>query len=148
MAPANQIHDLHPPIAQSGLYWVVPVHEGGLRYTDDGRTAALELKDVAVVDQPQWPALDATTTPATMSFRLVLKATDKPVTYEDPAKHFRVTGFLATAQLEAQVSVPEIQFTWKSDPLETSKSDFAVLGDEVNGKYYDAEHAPLQPVAK
>jgi hypothetical protein len=24
-----------------------------------------------------------------------------------------------------------------SDPLNTSKSDFAILGDEVNGRYYD-----------
>jgi hypothetical protein len=148
LAPKNQFHDFHPPIAQNGLYWVVPVPEGGLRYTDDGRTVTLEMKDVPVVDQPRWPALDATTTPATMNFKLVFKATEKPVAYEDPFKHFRVTGFLATAQLEAQVAVPEIGFTWKSDPLETSKSDFAVLGDHVNGKYYDAEHPASKPAAK
>jgi hypothetical protein len=30
-----------------------------------------------------------------------------------------------------------IDFTFKTDPLESSKSDFAVMGTEVNGKYYE-----------
>ena len=34
--------------------------------------------------------------------------------------------------------VPSIDFTFKTDPLETSKCDFAVMGTEVNGKYYEA----------
>jgi hypothetical protein len=118
------------------LYWVVPVPPGGLTYSPDGKVATLEMKDVPVIDQPRWPAMDAQTTPATMSFKLVFKARDQKVAYEEPLKHFRVTGFLASAQLEAQVSVPSIGFSWKSDPLETSKCDFAVLGEEVNGKYY------------
>lgn len=149
MAPKNQFHDFHPPISENELYWVVPVPEGGLRYDDNGHTATLEMKDVPVVDQPRWPAMDATTTPATMSFKLVFKADpNRPVTYEDPSKHFRFTGFLATAQMEAQVAVPAIGFTWKSDPLETSKCDFAILGEEVNGKFYDAEKQPAAQPAK
>ena len=31
----------------------------------------------------------------------------------------------------------EADFTFKTDPLETSTSDFGVIGDEVNGKYYE-----------
>jgi hypothetical protein len=31
--------------------------------------------------------------------------------------------------------VPAIDFTFKTDPLEASKCDFAVMGAEVNGKY-------------
>ena len=34
--------------------------------------------------------------------------------------------------------VESIDFTVKTDPLETSSSDFAVMGFETNGKYYDA----------
>jgi hypothetical protein len=34
--------------------------------------------------------------------------------------------------------VPSIGFTFNTDPLETSKSDFAVMGSEVNGKYSHA----------
>jgi hypothetical protein len=135
-APENQIHDFHPPISPSGLYWVVPVPEGGLLISPDGRTATLEMKNVPVVDQPRWPALDAVGMPATMSFRMIWKATDEKIVYDDPQKQFRVEGYRATSQLEAQVKVPSIGFSWKSDPLSESHANFAIIGDEVNGRYY------------
>jgi hypothetical protein len=118
------------------LYWVVPIPKGGLVISPDGRTAMLEMENVAVVDQPKWPALDAVGTPAIMSFRMIWKATDEKIIYDDPQKQFRVEGYRATAQLEAQVKVPSIDFSWKSDPLSTSQAHFAVIGDEVNGRYY------------
>ncbi len=112
--------------------------KGDLDISPDGRTVTLEMKDVAVVDQPRWPALDAVGRPARMSFRLIWKATDEKILYDDPQKQFLVTGYRATAQLEAQVSVPSIGFSWKSDPLSTSHAGFAIIGDEINGKYYSA----------
>jgi len=114
----------------------VPVPEEGLIISPDGKTATLEMKDIPVVDQPKWPALDAVGTPAMMSFRMVWRATDERIVYDDPQKQFRVEGYRATAQLEAQVSVPSIGFSWKSDPPATSKANFAIIGDEVNGRYY------------
>lgn len=38
--------------------------------------------------------------------------------------------------MKAAVEVPSLRFSWKSDPLETSKANFAIIVDEVNGKYY------------
>jgi hypothetical protein len=35
-------------------------------------------------------------------------------------------------------------FTFKTDPLETSKCDFAVMGNEVNGRYYETLTAEAQ----
>jgi hypothetical protein len=116
----------------------VSVPEGGLAISSDGKTATLQMKNVAVVDQPKWPALDAVGTPALMSFKLVWKATDEKILYDDPQKQFRVEGYRATAQLEAQVKVPSIDFSWKSDPLSESHANFAIIGDEVNGRYYNA----------
>jgi len=110
----------------------------GLTFSADGKTATLQMTDVPIIDQPRWPAMDAETTPAFLDFKLVFKATDEPVKYENPAQQYRFQGFKAGAQLEATVRVPSIDFTFKTDPLETSKSDFAVMGDEVNGKYYEA----------
>jgi hypothetical protein len=89
-APTNQIHDFHPPISSSGLYWAVPVPEGGLKTSPDGNTFTLEMQNVPVIDQPRWPALDATATPARMSFKMVWKSTGEPVKYEDSSKHFRL----------------------------------------------------------
>lgn len=102
----------------------------------NGRRATLEMKNVPVIDQPAWPAHDAPTAAAKLSFRIEWTATDKPVTYNDPAKLFRFTGWLATARMEARVEVPSAGFSWKSDPLERSSSTFAIIGNEVNGKYY------------
>jgi hypothetical protein len=63
-------------------------------------------------------------------------ATDEPVTIDDPGKQFRFRGWKARCQLEARVEVPSIGFTWKSDAIETSRADFALIGEESNGKYY------------
>ena len=119
------------------MYWVVPIPKNALVVSPDGRTATLEIENVAVVDQPKWPALDAVGTPATMSFKMIWKATDEKILYDDPQKQFRVEGYRATAQLEAQVKVPSIDFLWKSDPLSASHANFAIIGDEVNGRYYN-----------
>jgi hypothetical protein len=89
-----------------------------------------------VVDQPKWPAIDAAATPAFMDFKLVMKAGNEPVKYENPKEWYRFTGFKAAAQLEATVRVPSLNFEFKTDPLEKSLASFAVMGDEVNGKYY------------
>jgi hypothetical protein len=92
---------------------------------------------VSIIDQPRWPAMDAETTPAFLDFKLTFRAGDEPVRYEDPTRQYRFEGFKALAQLEAEVRVPSIDFTFKTDPLETSKCDFAVMGTEANGKYYE-----------
>jgi hypothetical protein len=96
------------------------------------------MTNVAIIDQPRWPAMDAETTPAFMDFKLVITAAGEPVKYEDPTRQYRFEGFKSSAQLEAAFRVPSIDFTFKTDPLESSKCDFAVMGTEVNGKYYAA----------
>jgi len=96
------------------------------------------MHEVAVVDQPRWPALDSIATPARMSFKMIWKSTGEPAKYDDPSKHFRFTGTRAACQMEAEVEVPAIGFSWKSDPLDESKCAFAIIGEEVNGRYYDA----------
>jgi len=98
----------------------------------------LEMQNVAVVDQPRWPALDSIATPARMTFKMVWKSTGEPAKYEDAGRHFRFTRTRATCQMEAEVEVPSIGFSWKSDPLNISKCDVAVIGEEVNGRYYDS----------
>jgi hypothetical protein len=55
-----------------------------------------------------------------------------------PARQYRFEGFKASAQLEATFRVPSIDFTFRTDPLEQSSCDFAVMGDEINGRYYEA----------
>jgi hypothetical protein len=71
-----------------------------------------------------------------MDYKLVLRQGSEPEVYVDATRWYRSTGFRARAQLEAAVRVPSIGFESKTDALETSKAGFAVMGEEVNGKYY------------
>lgn len=103
----------------------------------DGRSALLELKDVAVIDQPKWPDPDAAARPARLSLRVQWKAMDEPADTEDAAKLFRFKGHRATVKMEASVEVPSLGFAWKSDPMADSQARFGIIGEEVNGRYYD-----------
>lgn len=114
----------------------MPVPKGNVEVSSDGNTITLEMKNVGVVDQPRWPALDSIASPARMTFKMVWKSTGEAVAYDDAAKQFRFKGTRASCQMEAQVEVPSIGFSWKSDALEKSRADFAVMGEEVNGRYY------------
>jgi hypothetical protein len=109
-----------------------------MTFSADGKVATVRMANVPIIDQPRWPAMDAETTPAFMDFKLVLKAGAEMVKYEEPSQQYRFEGFKAVAQLEATFRVPSIGFTFRTDPLETSSSDFAVMGEEVNGRYYAA----------
>lgn len=80
--------------------------------------------------------MDAEPHPAFLDFKLIWKATEEPVKFEDASQQYRITGHKATAQLEASVRVPSLNFSWKSDPLASSHADFAVIGEEVNGRYF------------
>ena len=108
----------------------------GLSFSTDGKVATLQMINLPIIDQPRWPAMDAESTPAFLDFKLVFTAGEEPVKYEDPMRQYRFEGFKAVAELEAEVRVPSINFTFKTDPLETSRADFAVMGTEVNGRYY------------
>jgi hypothetical protein len=116
----------------------MPVPSSGITFSSDDKTATVQVSNAPIIDQPRWPAMDAESTPAFLDFKLVFKATDEPVKYENAMQQYRFEGFKANAQLEATIRVPSIDFTFKTDALETSRADFAVMGTEVNGRYYEA----------
>jgi hypothetical protein len=116
----------------------MPVPSSGITFSSDDKTATVQVSNAPIIDQPRWPAMDAESTPAFLDFKLVFKANDEPVKYENAMQQYRFEGFKASAQLEATIRVPSIDFTFKTDALETSRADFAVMGTEVNGRYYEA----------
>lgn len=116
---------------------MAPVPANGLQIAPDARSAVMEIKGLAVIDQPKWPEHNAPARPAVMSFRVVWKATDEKIDFEDKDRHFRFEGCRALARAEAIVEVPSLGFSWKSDPIATSEAKFAVIGTERNGKYFD-----------
>ncbi len=121
---------------KADLCWLVPVLAGALTVSAEGTHATLAMRDLAVVDQPKWPAHDTPTYPARIAFRIDWTATTTPVSMRDPEKQFRFQGWQAQARLEAQVEVPALGFTWRSDPLDTSSASFGIIGDEAHGRYF------------
>jgi hypothetical protein len=115
----------------------MPVPSSVMTFGSDDRTATLQVSNAPIIDQPLWPAMDAETTPAFLDFKLVFTATNEPVKYENEMQQYRFEGYKASAQLEATMRVPAIDFTFNTDSLDASKCDFAVMGTEVNGKYYE-----------
>jgi hypothetical protein len=115
---------------------VVAIPEGALKVSEDRRAVTLQMKDVEVANQPLWPEFHAAMRPAKLSFRLVLTATKEKITWDVAGRQFRFDGHKAKAQLEASVEAPSLKYSWKSEALEKSTADFAILGQEANGKFY------------
>ena len=116
---------------------MVPVPKADLEISAGGRNATLTMTNLAIIDQPRFPAIDARATPAAMSFRLIWRATDEKIVYDNPMQRHRVEGFKVIAQLEAQIHVLSTGYSWKSDPLSQSQAAYAIIGEEVKGRYYD-----------
>jgi hypothetical protein len=95
------------------------------------------MQDVEVIDQPTWPDHNAPTAPARLSFRAEWEATNEVVTYNNNAKLFHFKGWRAVGRLEASVDVRGTGFSWRSDPIASSRSAFGVIGEETNGRYFN-----------
>jgi hypothetical protein len=68
-----------------------------------------------------------------MIFNIVRRSTGEPVRYENHRNNSGSLALAAKCQLEAQVEVRSIGLSWKPDPLETCRANFAVIGKEVVG---------------
>lgn len=102
------------------------------------------------MDEPNYPK-DGPAYSAVKSFRIEWEMDGDRTVLEDEAKYFRIGGFPARVRAEFAVEVPELGFSWKSDPIEaqTASTVYGFLGGEVNGRYYiDGESAEgATPVA-
>jgi len=136
LGPDNKIHDLHPPISPTGLFWNILVPDSSVTIAPDRQTATLVLNDVAVIDEPNFPK-PGPVNQGTMSLRIVWTVAGGMRMFNDASNHFAVQGFVSTAKAEFKVSVPALNFSWTSSPMETSHSTFAGMGNEVNGEFYD-----------
>lgn len=143
MVPENKIHDFHVPIRPSGLYWTTTLTPGNLTVSADGRSATLDVTALAGIDEPTFPK-PGPTYQATISYHIEWTATGPQYAIDNASKHYALLAYPAKARGTFKVAVPEVGFTWTSDPLETSMSSDALLGSEVNGAFYDQGQRPGQ----
>lgn len=133
----SRLHDFHPPISSSGLFWTIPAPADSCTIDADGRAATIDVQKVFVVDQPAFPDRVPTTPGTLLTMRVTWKATAERVRLNDPHKQFAVDAHRAEAHVAFSVEVPGVGFTWRSDPIETSSASFAIVGHEMNGRYYE-----------
>jgi hypothetical protein len=134
----SQVHDNNGGILASGLFWTLPVDDDELRFSPDGRYAALDVERIEVIDSFTFGG--PTGTPATVSLRLRWAATGRTVARgkggkvpsTDPAA-FR--GRLAVARSTAVISGSEFGFSFTSNGAATTERTFAEVGRERNGTF-------------
>jgi hypothetical protein len=142
--PGNQIHDLNPSaFPPVGLFWTVEIPVTGIEVQLGIGSASLQASNVAILDYGTiGNALfggGPPPIPGTVSFKVVWSAV-----YQSQRVNIRNTdpvygGFAGefvrnAAQMEWTAAVGD--YTFVSDPIQTSSSSFAEIGRERNGSFF------------
>jgi hypothetical protein len=135
-ADTQKIARFHQPIAANGLYWTAAIPHDGFRLSKDGRSARVDVRNYAVLDQPKAPVSMEPTYRAILDFQITWKAHGPLIGYTEPKKRYKLRFYAATAQIAYTARVPERNLTITSDPIETSSSVFAMMGTENNGVFF------------
>jgi hypothetical protein len=137
-----QIHDLNPTqFPPVGLFWTVPLPAKSVEVDLTNGTAKMIGTKVPIFDYGTIPnALfmgnNPPPVPGWASFKVVWQGgvTMMPIVSTDPTKGLFSGSFATcTARMEWQAQAGD--FSFASDPLETSQSTFAQIGSEMNGSY-------------
>jgi hypothetical protein len=132
----SQVHDNNGGVLTSGLFWTLPVGDDQLRFSRDGRFAALDVEEVGVIDSFTFG--NPAGTPATVSLRLRWAATGPTVARghgsdalaTDPAAFL---GRFAVARSTAAIEGSEFGFSFTSNG--NTDGTFAEVGRERNGSF-------------
>jgi hypothetical protein len=134
----SQVHDHNGGILASGLFWTLPVEEHQLRFSADGRYAALDVERLEVIDSFVFGG--PTGTPAMVSLHVrwaasgpaVDRGKGSTVEATDPAAFL---GRFATARSTAAIAGSEFGFSFRTNGPATTDGTFAEVGRERNGAF-------------
>jgi hypothetical protein len=151
------VHDFNAGIAPNGLFWIVQIPDDAVVVTDN--TLTIHLKNVAVIDQLQFPAPVAGLPgiPATMSFDITYTKSGKPrqvqPTSADPLSPFTWAGEMWMATNAGTFSVRSQDGSFSAKGSFSSSGNFGEMGTERNGSFARDEMAaagsvlsPVEPV--
>ena len=137
--PEHQIHEYNPGIAANDLLWTTPVPSGSVKVESDNKTIAWRLTNFATPDYHDVvsalrPGVPGPSVPATVSFAMRWGEVLDVAQIRDTQNRFtgRFIHRIATVQWEAD----QRDFKFVSDPANTSKSEFALIGEERNGVFF------------
>lgn len=141
-------HAYIPGTSPTGVFWTTPVPEHSIKVSLEEGTASLHLRNVPVFDYFTVPnSLDPVHLQGVAAATLhTLQVEWSGVTqhheYNDPASTFAGVFLETAARISVVATTSAVPahdihgFRFVSDPLETSSSSFAEIGQEQNGAFF------------
>ena len=139
--PGDQLHDLNPTVSPpTGLFWTIEVPPEAISVNLPRGIAELQAQNVPIFDYGDIPnAISGARPgiPGTVSFRVTWRGAVRSTTvrntdpvYGQYAGEFRQNA----ARMVWTARVGDYEF--RSSAIETSSSQFALLGEERNGMFF------------
>jgi hypothetical protein len=135
-----QVHDLNPTqFPPVGLFWTVPIPVNGVEVDLANGNAAMRATKVPIYDYGTLQnallmGSNPPPIPGWVSFKVVWRGgtVSIPIHNTDPTKGI-FAGKLADCMAQMEWTAEVGDFSFQSDPLETSQSSYAQIGQETNG---------------
>jgi hypothetical protein len=138
--PGAQLDDMNPSLSPPfGLFWTIAIPPGGISFNLSAGRASMVADDVPIYDYADFAsALSGSSgVKGTVSFKVAWSGvTERLDIRNDDSVYggFEGSFILNSAQMEWSAKVGDLEF--KSDPLDTSSSSFAEIGQERNGVFF------------
>ncbi len=137
-----------------GLFWTIPTKPENVEVQLSHKKARMHLPHVVTRDFHDIvnDLMHGPFVPAKCSYDVRWSGTIQPYHVQDATNQFRIDGVLDTAIMSCTASVPARGIDFVSDPAATSKTVFAALVKERNGKFFSGggndhpQHAPHRPL--
>jgi hypothetical protein len=133
--PAHQIHDFNPG-SDNGLFWTVPIPGGAVYANLDRAQAHLIVDDLDVEDYHDVvnAILDGPSLEAEVSFKARWHGVRHRRHVHNTERHFDLHAVQTGATLEWTGKSGSV--VYRSDPAQTSRTEFAEIAFERNGSYF------------
>ncbi len=125
---AELVHDYHPDVPPSGLFWTLPIAADGVSFDFDDGVATLSLQDLVLSD-----AVGNTSEPAAVSLLMQWSATEAAQPVVDTTVGFAGSYRLCNATIGWSAAESGISFV--SDPDAAVDVRFAQIGRESTGSF-------------
>lgn len=120
----------------SGLFWTIPIPTASVTANPGAGEAIYKVQNAHIQDFGDFNTSFSGTpgVPATVSFEVRWSGTDQRVNLRDPDAGFGAEFVRGRAQMAWSAVVGDYSF--QSDPIGTSSSDFAEMGTMRNGTFF------------
>jgi hypothetical protein len=136
LAPTNQIHDFSPGNVPGGLFWTIPIPDKSVEVNLAEAKASMVVSKVGTRDFFNIPnnLTHGKSIHANVSFHIHWHGVKQRVHLHDKENHFDARMIEDSATI--RWSAHEKDFSFVSDPEETSTTVFAEIGRERNGVFF------------